>query len=237
MRLEIVALTMVVAAPACGPEDASQGDRLWNDQRRPRPNRVTQSKTRHFCLDVRGLMRRIVYGLLAIFLATGWGTTLSASAQSMAAGDRSNAAAPGYGGAVAVSDGDVLVGEAGNMIGPGAVYVYRKGSEGWEEVARLHASNGYRGDGFGTAIAVDGGTMLVSTRPQAQIDGSAASVRVRAVCPGELGRSRPSPGGRRGRRRRLWDLTGVQQRRGLSGRTCPPGRRRSGWQPAWPVDR
>ena len=146
-------------------------------------------ETRHFCLDVTGLMRRIVYGLLAIFIAVGWGAT--GSAQSMAGGDRSNAAAPGYGGAVAVSDGDVLVGEAGNMIGPGAVYVYRKGSQGWEEVARLHASNGYRGDGFGTAIAVDGGTMLVSTRPQAQIDGSAAVYVFERSAPGswaEVGR-------------------------------------------------
>ena len=136
-------------------------------------------------------MRRIVYELLVLFIAIGWGATASASAQSMAGGDQSYAAAPGYGGAVAVSDGDVLVGEAGNMIGPGAVYVYRKGSQGWEEVARLHASNGYRGDGFGTAIAVDGATMLVSTRPQAQIDGSAAVYVFERSAPGswaEVGR-------------------------------------------------
>ena len=136
-------------------------------------------------------MKRIVYGLPAVVLAMGWGTTASVSAQSMAGGDRANAAAPGYGGAVAVSDGDVLVGEAGNMIGPGAVYVYRKGSQGWEEVARLHASNGYRGDGFGTAIAVDGATMLVSAQPQTQIDGSAAVYVFERSAPGswaEVGR-------------------------------------------------
>ena len=136
-------------------------------------------------------MGRIGYGLLAIIIALGWGTTVSASAQSAAGGDRSNPAAPGYGGALTVSAGDVLVGEPRTMIGPGAVYGYRNGSQGWEEVARLHASDGFGGDGFGTAIAVDGGTMLVSARPRAQVDGSATVYVFERSAPGswaEVGR-------------------------------------------------
>ena len=69
---------------------------------------------------------------------------------------------PGFGGAVAVGDGEVFVGEAGNQIVPGTVYVFRRRSTGWEEAARLRASDGVRDDGFGAAITVDGGTLLVS---------------------------------------------------------------------------
>ncbi len=116
-------------------------------------------------------MRRIGCGVLVSLLALGWGATVDISAQSMAGGGPVGVAAPTYGGSVAVVDGDVLVGEAGNMIGPGAVYVYRKGSGGWEEVARLQASDGYRGDGFGSAMAADGQTLLVSARPQPQVEG------------------------------------------------------------------
>jgi len=129
-------------------------------------------------------------GLWAMIIALVWGTA-SASAQSMAGANTSSGAAPGYGGAVAVSDGDVFVGEAGNLIGPGAVYVYRRGSDGWAEVGRLEASNGFGGDGFGTAIAVAGGTMLVSTRPHAQVGGSATVYVFERSAPGswaEVGR-------------------------------------------------
>ena len=135
-------------------------------------------------------MRRIGYGLLAIVIAVVWGTA-SAQAQSMAGSNQSTAAAPGYGGAVAVSDGDVLVGEAGNMIVPGAVYVYRKGQRGWQEVGRLEASDGHAGDGFGSAVAVAGGTMLISAQPQAQVEGSPSVYVFDRTAPGswsEVGR-------------------------------------------------
>ena len=109
----------------------------------------------------------------------------------MAGATQSNGAAPGYGGAVAVSDGEVFVGEAGNLIGPGAVYVYRKGAGGWAEVVRLEASDGFGGDGFGTAIAVRDGTMLVSTRPHERVGGSANAYVFERSAPGnwaEVGR-------------------------------------------------
>ena len=106
-------------------------------------------------------MRRIAQ-LLPILLIASWSGALPASAQSMAGGGPSVAATPSFGGAVAVSGRDVFVGEAGNVIGSGAVYVFRRQSDGWGEVARLRPSDGQRGDGFGAAIAVDGGTMLVS---------------------------------------------------------------------------
>ena len=118
-------------------------------------------------------MRRIGLGAVASLLVLGWGTTVNVSAQSMAGGGVAGSlAAPAYGGSVAVADGDVLVGEPGNMIGPGAVYVYRKGDGGWEEVARLQASDGRGGDGFGSAMAADGSRVLISARPQPQVEGT-----------------------------------------------------------------
>ena len=116
-------------------------------------------------------MRRIGYGVSAALFALVSAANAGASAQSMAGAIQASDP-PAYGGSVAVVDGDVLIGEPGNMIGPGAVYVYRKGSGGWDEVTRLHASDGYRGDGFGTAMASDGRTLLVSARPQPQVEGS-----------------------------------------------------------------
>ncbi len=135
-------------------------------------------------------MRRTGYGLVAMIIALVWGT-VPVSGQSMAGGTQAAGAAPGYGGAVAVSDGDVFVGEAGNLIGPGFVYIYRRGAGGWAEVNRLEASDGFGGDGFGTAIAVDSGTMLLSTRPHPQVGGPAVVYVFERSAPGswaEVGR-------------------------------------------------
>lgn len=71
------------------------------------------------------------------------------------------AAQVGYGRSAAVGDGVVLLGEPGNLIEPGIVYVYRAGSGGWQEVARLRAADGRDADGFGRAIAAHGATVLV----------------------------------------------------------------------------
>ena len=128
-------------------------------------------------------MKRIGSALVAIIIAVGLGTG-PVAAQSMAGGNQSANDAPAYGGAVAVSDGDVFVGEAGNLIGPGAVYVYRKGADGWAEVDRLVASDGFAGDGFGAAIATHGGAMLVSTRPHAQVGGATTVYVFERTAPG-----------------------------------------------------
>jgi len=85
--------------------------------------------------------------------------TASAGAQTIAGGRTEPAAA--FGGAVAISNGDVLVGEPFNNIRSGLVYIYRKAGGSWTEASTLAASDGKAGDGFGSAIAVDGTTMLV----------------------------------------------------------------------------
>ena len=72
------------------------------------------------------------------------------------------AAQIGFGGSAAVGDSEVFIGEPGNTIEPGIVYVYRQGAGGWEETARLMASNATDHDGFGAAIAVDGDSLVIT---------------------------------------------------------------------------
>ncbi|HJO02543.1 MAG TPA: choice-of-anchor B family protein [Acidobacteriota bacterium] len=68
----------------------------------------------------------------------------------------------GFGRVVAIADDEVFVGEAGNKASSGYVYVYRRDGSDWTEVAELTASDATNGDGFGTAISVDGELLLVS---------------------------------------------------------------------------
>lgn len=72
----------------------------------------------------------------------------------------------GFGGAVAVVDGTVLVGEPNNSIRPGMVYLYRKAGGSWTEVGTLTASDAKNADGFGASIAVDGAVMAVGAARQ-----------------------------------------------------------------------
>ena len=97
-------------------------------------------------------MRRFRYSLFIII------ASLTINAPSVTA--------QGYGGSVAVSGTDILVGVAGNVITPGTVYLYRQGSNGWEEAGRLQASDAFSGDRFGTAIAIDGSTMMITATAQ-----------------------------------------------------------------------
>ncbi len=66
-----------------------------------------------------------------------------------------------FGSASAVGGGEVFVGEGGNLVTPGYVYVYRPGSGGWVEAARLTRSDARDADGFGNAIAYSDGMLLI----------------------------------------------------------------------------
>ncbi len=71
--------------------------------------------------------------------------------------------AQGFGGALAVSGSDILVGETGNSQYPGAVYVFNKSADGtWTETAQIAAPDGGEtGDGFGNALASNGWHLVV----------------------------------------------------------------------------
>jgi choice-of-anchor B domain-containing protein len=72
----------------------------------------------------------------------------------------------GFGGAVAVGNGEVFVGEAGNVMRPGLVYVYRRSGTRWSEALQIKASTATYGDGFGSDIAVSGNTLAVAAAKQ-----------------------------------------------------------------------
>lgn len=113
-------------------------------------------------------MRRIApvfFGLLFTLIFT------SVQAQTTASGSLENMM--GYGRAVAVSDSSVFIGEPANAHQPGVVYVYRRSADGWAEHARLQASDGKVGDGFGAALAAAGNRLLVGSPEQSDELGAA----------------------------------------------------------------
>ncbi len=69
----------------------------------------------------------------------------------------------GYAGAVATAGGEVFVGESGNVISPGYVYVYRASADGWKEVDRLSAAAATDRDRFGRSLYADGDVLLVGS--------------------------------------------------------------------------
>lgn len=78
-----------------------------------------------------------------------------------------SAAGPGvgFGASVAIAGDTVVVG--GSSQGPGTVYVFRKPATGWRnmtETARLTASDGAALDAFGGVVAIDGNTIVASSR-------------------------------------------------------------------------
>ena len=113
------------------------------------------------------LQHRFICAAGSLLLATG------ATAQTMAFGSGTTAAQAGFGGAVAIAGNDVLVGEANNQMRSGLVYVYRRGQNGWAELAKVAASDQFDGDGFGAAIDVDGSAMIVGALRQNDRRGTA----------------------------------------------------------------
>jgi choice-of-anchor B domain-containing protein len=73
--------------------------------------------------------------------------------------------AQGFGGAVAVSGTDVIVGETGNSSYPGTIYVFKKQADGtWAESYQMEAPGGaVVGDGFGNALDSNGWHLAVGS--------------------------------------------------------------------------
>ncbi|NQW04612.1 MAG: choice-of-anchor B family protein [Acidobacteria bacterium] len=74
---------------------------------------------------------------------------------------REDTVAAGFGGTVLVGDGEVFVGEAANQFRPGAVYVYRKTGETWQQAAALQMPDAAVGDRFGSRLILDGSRLFV----------------------------------------------------------------------------
>jgi choice-of-anchor B domain-containing protein len=67
-----------------------------------------------------------------------------------------------FGGAIALTDAEIIVGEPANTFRPGVVYVYSRSGSEWIETLQLQAPDAERGDGFGTAVAVAGTALFVT---------------------------------------------------------------------------
>ncbi|HEY8474383.1 MAG TPA: hypothetical protein VIL37_17345, partial [Natronosporangium sp.] len=77
----------------------------------------------------------------------------------LVAGD--SAAGDWFGSAVAVAGDTVLVGATLDDGGRGAAYAFTRTGDSWTEQAKLVASDGAAGDGFGNAIALRGNAALI----------------------------------------------------------------------------
>ena len=110
--------------------------------------------------------------LAAVALASVLVTGLEA--QTMKADQPALTALSGFGTAIAIGDGELIVADPLSRKGPGTIYIYRKGSDGsWEEAYTLKASDAAAGDTFGRAVATDGTTLLVGATAIA--DGAGAA--------------------------------------------------------------
>jgi choice-of-anchor B domain-containing protein len=69
-----------------------------------------------------------------------------------------------FGSSLAISGREVFVGQPDNAYGPGVVYVFRADPRGaWRAAKKLTQAAATNGDGFGSALAVDGNTLLVGS--------------------------------------------------------------------------
>ena len=87
--------------------------------------------------------------------------------------------AQAFGSSVAVAGDRILVAETRAPSG-GVVYVYTRSGDGWMETGRLMAPEPSEGDGFGSAIAVSGDRMLVTSRSTSRLPNGAVHSFVRA---------------------------------------------------------
>jgi hypothetical protein len=71
----------------------------------------------------------------------------------------------GFGQAVAISGTTMVVGaDGGGSAQDGAVYVFQESGSNWLQVGELTASDGAPSDSFGSAVAIDGNTIIVGAQ-------------------------------------------------------------------------
>ena len=108
---------------------------------------------------VRHRGRLAIAGLVAISATFVLPSAASAFDQKLVsaagiAGDR-------HGSAVAVDGDTAVVGAPNEAAGSGAVYVYRRTLNSWQQTGKLVAAGSAANAGLGTAVAIDGDTIVV----------------------------------------------------------------------------
>ena len=119
--------------------------------------------------------------MLVLALGTA-GLSGPAAGQTHAGGLDRALAAPliGFGAAATVSGNEIFVSRPGEFVAfpmpgseAGSVHVFRRGADGWSEVAAIPAPSGTYGDGFGTALDVVGDILVVGAPKENQGRGAA----------------------------------------------------------------
>ena len=119
--------------------------------------------------------------MLVLALGTA-GLSGPAAGQTHAGGLDRALAAPliGFGAAATVSGNEIFVSRPGEFVAfpmpgseAGSVHVFRRGADGWSEVAAIPAPSGTYGDGFGTALDVVGDILVVGAPKENEGRGAA----------------------------------------------------------------
>ena len=105
-------------------------------------------------------------GLQAAFVVFGVAAAAAPVAAQSWIGAGPEARRAGFGRALVVGEGEVLVGESRNNLRPGILYRYVRSGDGWVEQAQITGPDAQAADGFAAAIAVDGPTLLVTQAPR-----------------------------------------------------------------------
>ncbi|TVR65045.1 MAG: choice-of-anchor B family protein [Gemmatimonadales bacterium] len=84
------------------------------------------------------------------------------AAQTFIGGEEAAPLMAAFGGQIVLSEGQIIVGEGGNTVRPGMVHIHERVGGEWVRTATLMAEDAEMMDGFGTAVAVSGGEMLVA---------------------------------------------------------------------------
>ena len=101
---------------------------------------------------------------------------VAAPAAAQSSADAEPVFAAGFGGTVAISGDNVMVGESGNVFRPGMIYIYeRDGSGGWAEAGVLTDELNRSADRFSGSMAIDGRVLLASVNPRSDDPASVVS--------------------------------------------------------------
>jgi hypothetical protein len=112
-----------------------------------------------------GTMAAAILGLASPAIASAQGVTPPTGTQLAQLQPSDNFAYNNFGSSVAISGPTLVVGApnypslAGRFVG--RAYVFSKTATGWQQSAELAAPDGAPGDGFGSAVAVSGSTVVV----------------------------------------------------------------------------
>ena len=110
-------------------------------------------------------------GAIYVFTGSGANWTEQAFLKASNAG-RSD----GLGSSVAISGDTVVAGARFGNSNAGAAYVFNRNNNVWAEQSILTASNAGIGDGFGTRVAINGGTVVIGSPDHAHLGATDSGV-------------------------------------------------------------